>query len=251
VYDEIRMRNDPANAPSRGDPTLTVEELAAQPTLDAALDRVAAARDFSRHPYFVWLVSEAATREQFRRTQVPFRFAVEEFPHALAAVLARISDSSQRTAIAENVAEEHGRGNELASHKATFLQYLRALGAADDELDAPCPATVAAFNQALLGFCLANPAEAGAAATGVIEHLYIWISGTIARLVRDRGWCAPGSQRHYEVHELLDQTHARDLLAVARPGWRDPVTRAQVALGLAVGAEWFWTLYRDLHECLR
>jgi pyrroloquinoline-quinone synthase len=246
-----RVRNDLAQAAASVEPSLDAAELAALPTLTAALERVTRVYDFSRHPYFVWLHSDLATREQFRSTQVPFRFAVEEFPKALAAVLARVSEPAARGAIAENVAEEHGHGNELATHKATFLHYLRALGAEPVELAAPCPAPVSAFHQALIGFCLANPPEAGAAATGVIEHLYIWISGAIARVIRDRGWCAPGSQRHYEVHEVLDQTHARDLLRVAETAWAEPGARAHAALGLTVGAHWFWTLYRDLHACLR
>ena len=64
---------------------------------------------------------------------------------------------------ARELAEEHGHGNELQSHKATFLQYLRALGATD--LVEPCPAAVHAFNQALVSFCLQKDAPAGAAAT--------------------------------------------------------------------------------------
>jgi pyrroloquinoline-quinone synthase len=105
---------------------------------------------------------------------------------------------------------------------------------------------VRAFNQALLGFCLGQAHEAGAAALGIIEHLYVGISGAIARTVHDRGWCAPGSQSHYAVHEELDQTHARDLFELAEPGWREPGSRQTVALGLGLGAHWFWSLYRDL-----
>lgn len=230
-------------------PALSLEELVAAPTLEAAVELLESRYCFPRHPYFLWMHDPATTRDEFRATQMPFRFAVESFSQSLAAVLARIVASESRLAVAENVAEEHGHGNELASHKATFLQYLRALGAQPSEIELPCPAGVHAFNHALLGFCLGNSAEAGAAATGAIEHLYIWISGAIARTVVERGWCEAGSQRHYEVHELLDQTHARDLFEVARPGWRDPSTRAQVALGLLLGAHWFWALYLDLSGC--
>ena len=243
------MRPDVATEPGAIEPQLSLEELVAAPTLEAAVELLESRYLFPRHPYFLWMHDPDTTRDAFRATQVPFRFAVECFSQSLAAVLARIVAIESRLAVAENVAEEHGRGNELASHKATFLQYLRALGAQPPELERPCPAGVQAFNQALLAFCLGNGAEAGAAATGAIEHLYVWISGAIARAVVERGWCEPGSQRHYEVHELLDQTHARDLFDVARPAWRDPSARAQVALGLLLGAHWFWALYLDLHGC--
>ncbi len=241
----------PEASPTTGpiEPELSVDELTAAPTIDAALALLTARYCFARHPYFLWLHSSESTRDQFRQTQLPFRFAVDQFAQPLAAVLARITRPEARRAVAENLAEEYGRGNELVSHKATFLQYLRALGAVPAELERPCPAGVDAFNQALLAFCLGNGAEAGAAATGVIEQLYIWISGAIARLIVERGWCSPGSQRHYELHEELDQTHARDLIDVARPVWPDAATREPVARGLALGAHWLWALYRDLLAC--
>jgi pyrroloquinoline-quinone synthase len=240
---------DPLTPTAPLEPALDVEELRCAPTLEAAVALIDARYDFSRHPYFLWLAESATTRDEFRATQLPFRFAVESWAQSLAAVLAHLTAPEARRAVADNLEEEHGRGNELASHKATFLQYLRALGAAPAELERPCPAGVSAFNQSMLAFCLGHAAEAGAAATGIIEHLYITISGTIARTVNQRGWCAPGSQRHYEVHEVLDQTHARDLLEIAGAAWPDPSARATVALGLLLGAHWFWLLYRDLLEC--
>src|SRR5262245_54910250 len=101
-------------------PAPTLEALQAAPGLDDALAMVEAHYDFSRHPYFLWLAGVG--RDEFRRTQVPFRFVVEEFSRSLAAVLAHLTDPDHRRAVAENVAEEHGHGNELTSHKATFLQ---------------------------------------------------------------------------------------------------------------------------------
>lgn len=232
------------------EPQLSADELQQARSFDAAVALIAARYDFRRHPYFLWMHAPSTGRDSFRRTQVPFRFAVEQFPKALGAVLAHISRADLRHPIAGNIADEHGHGNELHSHKATFAQYLRALGGSHEEIERPCPAGVRAFDEALIGFCLANPAEAGAAACGIIEYLYIDISAQIARAVRDRLWCAPGSQRHYEVHEILDEQHARDLFEVARLGWPpsgDPHGRAQVARGLALGAHWFWALYRDLY----
>ncbi len=229
------------------EPQLSREELQQAPSIEAAIELVTARYDFSRHPYFLWMAKDSTKRDDFRRTQVPFRFAVEAFPQALAAVLARMPRLETRQPIADNIAEEHGRGNLLVSHKATFLQYLRAMGAQPAELERSCPTTVRAFNQSLLGFCLMHGPEAGAALLGVIEHLYVGISTQIAGTVGERGWCAAGSQRHYEVHQVLDETHSRDLFDVARPLWPERSAREQVALGLTLGAHWFWTLYLDLH----
>lgn len=232
--------------PTAIEPELSIEELIARPSFAAAVELVESRYDFRRHPYSLWMDSPRTSIESFRASQVPFRFAVEAFSQALAAVVARTPRVEQRLAVLDNVDEEHGRGNLWASHKATFTQFLRALGCGAPELDRGCPVAVRAFNQALLDFSLTQSHEASAALLGIIEQVYIGISASIALTVRARQWCAPGSQTHYEVHEALDVSHSRDLFALAEPGWRESGSRAQVALGLGLGAHWFWALYRDL-----
>jgi pyrroloquinoline-quinone synthase len=229
------------------EPGLTWEAVAAARNLDDAVKLVEARYDFHVHPYFVWSDAPHTSKSEFRHTQVPFRFAVESYSQALAAVLAHVPQLEMRLLVAENVAEEHGHGKARASHKATFHGYLRALGATEAELAEPCPVAVSAFNYSLLDFCLVQPYESGAAALGIIEHLYVGISTSIARTLHHRAWVAPGSQRHYDVHQELDVSHARDLLALCQPGFRESRTRAQIALGLALGAHWFWRLYLDLY----
>ncbi|HEY2744575.1 MAG TPA: iron-containing redox enzyme family protein [Polyangia bacterium] len=227
-------------------PSLSWRELDGCDSLDGAVRAIVAAYDFSRHPYFVWMAAPRTNVAEFRKSQLPFRFAVESFSQSLAAVLARIPRLEARLAVADNVAEEHGRGNQLASHKRTFIQYLRALGATTSDLGSDCPVTVSAFNHALLDYCLAQPHPSGAALLGIIEQLYVWISGAIAETVAARGWAAHGTQRHYEVHRSLDADHAEQLFAIARSTWREPSARAQTAQALLLGAHWFWQLYRDL-----
>ena len=238
-----------ATRPAQAAPSVAWRELDARDSLDGAVRTLTGAYDFSRHPYFVWMASERTGLVEFRRSQLPFRFAVESFSQSLAAVLARIPSLEARLGVFDNVAEEHGRGNQLASHKRTFAQYLKALGATPSELAGDCPVAVTAFNQSLLGFCLTQPSPAGAALLGIIEQLYVGISRAIAETVQTRGWAAPGTQRHYQVHELLDADHAEELFAVARPSWREPTARALTAQALGLGAHWFWQLYRDLRPC--
>ncbi len=227
-------------------PALAPAEIAALPTLEAAIAAVDAAYDFAAHPYLAWMTGPATDRDAFRASQLPFRHAVEGFSRALAATLARMPVLEERLALSRNVAEEHGHGTAAASHKHTYLGYLLALGATPQELAMPAPTAVLAFEQALLGWSLTRGPEAGAAALGAVEHAYVGVSAAIARTIHARGWVAPGSQRHYEVHEELDVIHARDLFAIAAPAWAEPRARAEVALGLALGAHWFWTLYDDL-----
>lgn len=226
-------------------PAIHVEQLEGLASLSAAVELVSSAYDFRRHPYFLWAWSAQTDRAAFRASQAPFRFAVEGWAQALSAVLARTPRCDLRRGLVRNVADEHGESAERG-HAASFDRYLVALGATDAERRGPCPIAVRAFVEAMTNFCLVHPYEAGAAALGIVEHLYIGISADIGRQVVDRGWAAPGAQDHYAVHEELDVHHARDLLELARPAWTDARGRGDVALGLALGAHSFWQLYRDL-----
>lgn len=233
----------------------STDQLARLATFEGAVEAISIAYDFRAHPYFAWARSETTTRDEFRASQVPFRFAVEAWAQPLGAVLARTPRGASRRGVLRNLVDEHGAGahgagergaGASASHEASFERYLRALGAGDEELGAPCPIAVRAFSEATTAFCLVQPCHAGAAALGAVEHLYVGVSAEIARLVVDRGWAPPGSQDHYAVHEELDVHHARDLLELARPAWESARSREEVALGLHLGAHLFWQLYRDL-----
>src|SRR5689334_19414714 len=129
-------------------PHLLPAELARMDRFDQAVVAVMKACDFAHHPYFVWLESNRVTREQFLASQLPFRFAVEAFSQPLAAVLARTPSLEQRLGLADNVADEHGRGDPARAHKHTFAGFLKSLGAAEADFAAACPATVIAFNRA-------------------------------------------------------------------------------------------------------
>ncbi len=225
---------------------LTVNDLIQLPSLDHAVRQVATSYDFHRHPYLCWMQQDSTSREAFCQSQIPFRFAVESFSQALAAVLARMPILEERLTLANNVAEEHGHGDRLRSHKFTFRQYLQALGASVDDLTSPCKIPVLAFNQSILSYSLTQSGEAGAALLGMIEYLYVDISGAIAHTLYQRQWTAPGSQSHYAVHEKLDVEHARELLALAEPSWHESRSRAQAAQGILLGAYYFWRLYGDL-----
>ncbi|MCB9598112.1 MAG: iron-containing redox enzyme family protein [Sandaracinaceae bacterium] len=226
-------------------PLLAHVDVVAPAAFDDAVEAVARAYDFAHHPYFVWAWASSTSRAAFRHSQTGFRFAVAGWGQALAAVLARTPRLELRRGVARNLADEVGASPEL-SHEASFERYLRALGATDAELGAPCPIAVRAFSEATTNFALAHPYAAGAAALGIIEHVYIGISADIGALVTERGFAAPGSQDHYAVHEALDVEHARDLFELARPAWSDARGREEVALGLELGAHLFWQLYLDL-----
>jgi pyrroloquinoline quinone (PQQ) biosynthesis protein C len=148
---------------------LLPEDLAKEKTVLEAAALVSRVYDFHRHPYFLWMQAPSTSLEEFRRSQEPYRHYVEHFSQALTAVLARMYPMKQRlSTVFENVVEEHGEGHLHKSHRETFNGYLRAIGCSDSELTASPPPRIAAAYEALLNFCLVNPAEMGAAAVGIV-----------------------------------------------------------------------------------
>lgn len=226
--------------------SLSFQQVASLPNLDQAIAAVAAAYDFSQHPYFVWMQDNQTSRTDFCKSQLPFRFAVESFSQSLAAVLARLPILESRLALADNIAEEHGKGDLQRAHKSTFHQYLKAIGATPDDLRSPCTVSVLAFNQSILNYCLTQPAESSAALLGIIEYLYIDISALIAQTIEQRQWVGAGGQSHYKTHEVLDVAHARDLFVLAHPSWECELLRRQIAQGIILGAHYFWSMYSGL-----
>jgi hypothetical protein len=94
----------------------------------------------SQHPYIAWMVAPSTTRKQFLVSQMPFRFAVERFSQPIAAVVSKIPTAAARMSVFENLAEEHGGGDLSKAHVATFAEFLRALGATDEEIRCVCVA---------------------------------------------------------------------------------------------------------------
>src|SRR4051812_2603688 len=193
----------------------------------AACRAVAARSDFKEHPYFVWM--RRASKEPFALSQIPFVYAVEEFPCALGACLSKLGRVDIRAELAGNIAEEHGHGNPYETHKQTFMTYLAALGVPPRLLSViEYPIGIRAFNENIRNYCLVHSGEEGAAMLGMIESLYSGISAQIASHIHQERWVEPGAQKHYAVHAALDVEHAHELFRIAAPAWESPVTRARI-----------------------
>ena len=223
---------------------LSVEQIISARSLENAYQAVADIYDFSRHPYFDWMKN--TDKNSFALSQIPFRFAVEGFSCALAAVVARIPEFERRFKVAENVAEEHGLVGGKVAHKYTITRFLNVMGLEDNQLNIPCPAGVHSFNQSVRNFCLINSPESSAALLGMIEYSFIAVSTAVAGHAVSAGWFTSDSQQHYATHEKLDVEHARVLFDVCESAWANRANRADVGLGLVLGAYYFWDLYTQL-----
>jgi pyrroloquinoline-quinone synthase len=223
---------------------ISVEDIAKFSLLEDAYKFVAREFDFAKHPYFWWMKQN--NKQSFGQSQIPFRYAVEGFSCALAATVAKIPELERRVKLAENVAEEHGLLGDKIPHKQTITEFLNVMGIENHELDIPCPAGVHSFNQSLRNYCLSNSPEAGAALLGIIEYVFITISNVVAKHIERNNWVKAGSQRHYEVHEILDIEHSQVLFDICSPYWDLDVKRLEISQGLLLGAYYFWDLYNEL-----
>jgi pyrroloquinoline-quinone synthase len=230
--------------PTAAPPRVTQAELTSCADVFAAAELLASRFDFRSHPYLVWM-RESATRTEFMESQVPFRFAVEGFSRALAAVVARTTELERRRAVAENVAEEHGLMG-AADHKSTYIEYLGGLGADETRLGLPPTFAVTGFVESIVNFALVHPGEEGAASLGIIERLYVDVTRELLDGIERRDFADLARQNHYCKHEKLDVGHARELLEVAEDAWATPRGRQRIATAMVLGARYFWELYSGL-----
>ena len=219
---------------------------------------LAAQRAISRRDYFRSLANGGMSREQFAATQRQYFFAVRYFPRPMAALMARMPDSSLRRGLVHNIMEEHG-GDESApgamdpaqSHDRTLFRFLEALGAADGMDQVREGPAVKAFNTSLMGTCLMEPVETAFACLGAIEHVFAELSAIIGEIVVKRGWIPPDSELvHYNLHAEIDQRHAADFFRVVADAWAAGGERRRaVEDGVHLGLHLFDRLYADLwHE---
>jgi len=149
-----------------------------------------------------------ANQEEFLRSQVQFRYAVESFPRALFFLGSIIQDANLRLTILDNLNEEHGYGDSLKFHIHTYDEYLKSLGASetlnvfnpwvDDWVNSwfnyQCPVQLAIFLSA-------------------IEFLYAPISHHFSQYLNTLTLCGP--QTHYSHHSEIDWEHGQELFDLA------------------------------------
>lgn len=199
--------------------------------------------------YSNW-VNFNATKEDFFKTQIQFRFAVDNFGSVLAGVLSKMPETNTRMEVAENVAEEHGHNNLGNTHVKTFLTFLKSMNENNHSVDVEPSVSVKAFNRSVGDFISTHSYYEGAALVGMIELLYVDMSDFIAKIVHKREWDSICKQTHYDVHAVLDIEHSRELFEVSESMWNtdSPVIQKQIEDAMYLGAHYFANLYDDLFK---
>ncbi len=227
---------------------LNVSTVASQPSVIDAAALISKAYNFHNHPYFTWVCDPNTTLEEYRATQIPFRYAIENFSRSMSAVLAQIPRMEDRMEVYENVAEEHGEGKLEDSHRDSFMGFLRAIGVQQDEIDIECPIRIAGFYEGLLNYALTKPQEVSAGLMGTIEYLHCNIAELQARALHDRFWGDYEAQYHYRLHKEIDVGHAKDLFESCEEGWETggELTRNRIAYAMLLAAHYLWHLFDDM-----
>lgn len=208
--------------------------------------------------YFSALREDRMTREAFVRSQQQFYFAVRYFSRPMAALLARMPDSSSRQGLVHNLSEEHGFEDDdgeapagfdpAVAHDLTFLAFMKSLGVPRAEMAAvrEGPA-VRAFNAGLMGACQMERTETAFGCLGVIEYTFADICELIGRKVVEHGWVAQDDLVHYKLHAQIDKRHAADFFKVVEDAWNaGGAGKAAVEDGISLGLYLFNRLYEDL-----
>ncbi len=218
--------------------------------MKSAITNLKARLDVLQNPYLKTLREGSFSREDFIETQIQFLFAVVFFSRPMMVLAGRMGRNEHRTALLENVFEEHGEGNLSVSHERTFLQLLERLGVNHNHIESRAEwPEVRAFNTVLAGVCMLDDLYTAQATLGIIEDLFSTISADIGHSILSRGWLGPDEIIHYATHETLDIEHAEGFYAPLYQAWqRHPRHAYQIQQGLELGAHIFLTMYEHLHR---
>ena len=218
-------------------------------SLDDLIDSVLEDVDSASNPYLVALEDGSLEFDDFVETQIQFYFVVTFFSRPMATVAARIPEPELRLEILRNVWEEHGEGDLEKAHGATFREFLERLaGVSAETLQGRALWPEARlFDTALAGAAALDESIVGVGMLGMIERMFVDISGRLGRGVVARGWLSEDRMIHYDLHEVLDVKHSEDFFRVLRVRWdADPESRYYIDQGLRLGAAAFDGLYRGL-----
>ena len=173
-----------------------------------------ARREGFRDPFFGALRHGQLSRAVVKRWAVQASLVVREFTRFISAMHANCPHRDAQQLLAENLWEEHGKGDESRDHYQLIRRMAKRLGASDEELDvaAPLPETTVYIN-----YCLSVTRDdsfiAGFAAIGVgIESFSPRFFAALAGQLQAQFDLTRDDVEYLLVHVGEDEDHARRAL---------------------------------------
>lgn len=179
-----------------------------------------------------------SNQKEFLQSQVPFFFAVQAFPRALAILASKIEDSETRFHVIENLFEEHGQGKKEKFHTETFKTFLISLGWNNKLFKNP-------WITEWINDCLLDNKKSTceyAAYLAGIEYAYAPISETISKHLQQCTLIC--DQIHYSKHAELDWEHGGELLDTACDISPDSID--EIKTSFLLGQQDFLKLYNHI-----
>ena len=192
-----------------------------------ALDERLAKYDLLCHPFYQAWSAGALTCEDLSAYAAEYYHQVANFPSALAAFAARLSDGPMRRAVLANLADEEGRDarNDRDSrngggrpHAEIWLDFAEGMGASRDDArtSAPC-AEVAALTEHFTTVAETGAPEAALAAFYAFESQVPRIALEKARGLRAHYAADDRTCGYFDLHATADIYHSNV--------WREQLSR--------------------------
>jgi pyrroloquinoline-quinone synthase len=161
----------------------------------------------------------------------------QSFNRILIRILDHCPDEAVRVTVSENLFEELGEGDSEQTHPALFRRFTRALGIADDILEAtpPEPETAAMIETYLnmvdrYGY-LAALSSICYASEGIVRDLYSQLQQGILGITV----LPQASLKYFELHIHVDDGHAEKLARIIEPRIQTPSQRQNVRAAIVEG----------------
>jgi pyrroloquinoline-quinone synthase len=188
------------------------------PFVQSLWDEVASV-DFSAMTFVQRIVAGDVPRERLRRWAPQFCAAVDTFKRFIAQVYANCEPADARYLLAQNLFEEHGEMDESKDHTRLAADFMRAIGAGDDDIEhgAPMPELVE-WSERCLRVCRDEPFVAGlAGVTFAIEGGSPAIMTMLGTAFLERYGVPRDALEYFFMHVDADEEHtARGLELVER-----------------------------------
>lgn len=203
-------------------------------------------------PYFKALSAGKLSREQFLETQYAFAVMVFSFSRPMAQIMVNIPDALLRTAMAENLREEHGQGTSEDAHCDAILTLISRLGGdpAKVNIQQP-PMNARIFNETIRDVCSFADYRFSVAVYAGIERTFADVSTLVYEAIKNQGWLEETQITHYGSHKGTDIEHVENLLKVVNESWAETELQDLIKDGIKFGSDLlvnaYTSFYYNLH----
>jgi pyrroloquinoline-quinone synthase len=169
-----------------------------------------ARKESLRDPTFEAIRSGQMAREGVKRWVLQAMLVVREFTRFISAIHSNCPDRAAQALLAENLWEEHGRGNPARDHFVLVKRLARSLGATDQEIAEarPLPET-AAYIDCCFSVTRNGSFVEGMAAIGIgVEQFIPVFFGALADGLRRHYGLSAEDVEFLTVHITEDEEHA-------------------------------------------